>query len=57
MKHIFGNHVEARITDTILQQEAKKMSAVPGIEDVQVKKTSMKRLLKQIGPKQDDQKR
>jgi hypothetical protein len=52
MKHIFGNHVEARITEDILQQEARKMSAVPGIEDVQIKKTSMKRLFKHAGPKQ-----
>jgi len=52
MNHIVGNHVEARITDNILYAEAKKMSAVPGIEDVQVKRTSMNRLFKRKGLKQ-----
>jgi len=46
MDYIFGNHVEATITEDVLHVLATKMSGVPGVKEVQSKKTSIRRLLK-----------
>ncbi len=46
INYIFGNHVEARITPDVLHHLARTMAAVPGVKEVQAKKTSIRRLLK-----------
>lgn len=49
MDYIFGNHVEANITEDVLQLLAQRMSAVPGVKEVQAKKSSIRALLKRGG--------
>lgn len=46
MKYIFGNHVEATINEETLRLLAQKMARIPGAKEVQSKKASIRRLLK-----------
>jgi hypothetical protein len=46
MKYIFGNHIEATINEELLRLLAQRMAQVPGVKEVQSKKTSIRRLLK-----------
>lgn len=46
MKDILSHHVEATITDEVLEMLARKMSSVPGIKETQSKKSSIRHLLR-----------
>jgi hypothetical protein len=46
IKRIIGNHLEAEISEDVLRTLAKNMAATPGIDDTQLKKSSIRKLLK-----------